>query len=109
MQHKITDDAANTFATHFYTGLANSLSLEGSINLARKHLDDNNPIEWGTPVLFSQSEDGHLFDIQQPLGEQERESRIDTLSNAAQVAIQKSKWEMAIKNLQEILKVEKSA
>jgi hypothetical protein len=110
MQFKITDDAAIKFAESFYQALAAGLTVEDSLNLARKKIwVIDNPTEWGTPVLFSQSEDGKLFQIDRPDAEQVREAQVKALSGDARVAIEHRNWALAIKKLKAIQKLEKTA
>ena len=67
MQFKITDNSAITLAQRFYEGLAAGRDVDTALTIARKSifvqgsLQEN--FEWGTPVLFMRSSEGHLFDI----------------------------------------------
>ncbi|MBM4430812.1 MAG: CHAT domain-containing protein [Chloroflexi bacterium] len=110
MQFKITDATAILFAGQFYKALATGMTVEDSLNFARKAIwVADNPTEWGTPVLFSQSEDGVLFNIDRPTEEQQREAKIKALVNEAKVAIERQAWDQAIKRLQEIVAEQQSA
>jgi CHAT domain len=63
MQFEITDAAAIIFAREFYGAIADGYSLEAAMAEARGAIrDEGNPVEWGTPVLYSRATDGRLFD-----------------------------------------------
>ena len=64
MQFEITDQAAITFASEFYTAVADGYPVDAALSEARIgiHSDDND-IEWGTPVLYLRAPDGHLFSV----------------------------------------------
>ncbi|HLG58292.1 MAG TPA: CHAT domain-containing protein [Vicinamibacterales bacterium] len=62
MQYEISDDAATTFAKEFYDALADGLAVDAALGEARKAMFMNgHGLEWGTPVLYTQSPDGLLF------------------------------------------------
>jgi hypothetical protein len=65
MQFEITDVAAITLASEFYSALADGFPVDAALAEARKAIfaipDD---LEWGTPVLYSRTPDGVLFDVQ---------------------------------------------
>jgi len=104
MQFKITDDGAIGFAEGFYEALAAGLTVEASLTMARKKISlAENPTEWGTPVLFSQSEDGLLFQIDRPTEEQLRQAQIEALTSDAKAAIEQRNWPLALKKLQAII------
>ncbi len=64
MQFEITDNAAIQLTREFYDALVNGYPVEGALAEARKALfTEEKDIEWGTPVLYLQAVDGHLFDI----------------------------------------------
>lgn len=64
MQFEITDQAALTFSQNFYSSLADGNPVDTALSEARLSIfASGNDIEWGTPVLFTRSSDGHLFDI----------------------------------------------
>jgi len=108
MQFKITDDAAITFASNFYQALASGRTVDASLAVARQAIySDHNPTEWGTPVLFMESGDGRLFNIQRPTEEQVRRAKIEALSNDAKAEIDRHNWQKAIKRLEEIIAEEK--
>lgn len=110
MQIKITDKAAICFATHFYKSLAIGKTVEDSLSMARKQLSiADYPTEWGTPVLFSQSEDGRLFQIDRPTEEQKRQARIELRARDAVAAIEAQLWAVAIDLLKEIVELKEGA
>lgn len=62
MQFEITDDAALILAYEFYNALADSYPIEAALAEARKAIFvTGNEVEWGTPVLYLRTSDGHLF------------------------------------------------
>lgn len=65
MQHPISDQGAALFASHFYESLVKGLSVVEALTEGRKamHLQKDNSLEWGTPVLMTSSPDGRLFQI----------------------------------------------
>ncbi len=62
MQSAISDAAAITFSSSFYSRLAQGDPLEAAVTEARLavHIAAPDASEWGTPVLFLRSEDGKL-------------------------------------------------
>lgn len=67
MQFPISDAAAIRFCKRFYGGLAEGTSVDQSMGEARKEIffgADTQP-EWGTPILFMNSPDGMLFEIEE--------------------------------------------
>ncbi|MCG8419441.1 MAG: CHAT domain-containing protein [Proteobacteria bacterium] len=64
MQFEITDQAALTFADELYASLARGLPIDAAVSEARKAIySQRNEIEWGTPVLYTRSDDGALFQL----------------------------------------------
>lgn len=62
MQFPISDQAAIEFASTFYDAVAKDHPVEAAVGEARKAIyADDHGLEWGTPVLFSRSPDGHLW------------------------------------------------
>jgi hypothetical protein len=63
MQFEITDAAAVEFSRTFYGVLAERRPVDVGVIEARKAMAMAFPgtLEWGTPVLFLRSDDGHLF------------------------------------------------
>jgi hypothetical protein len=70
MQFEITDDAAITFATGFYTALTGGFPVDTALSETRKAIYIRpNDVEWGTPVLYMRSQDGVLFNMTENLQE----------------------------------------
>jgi hypothetical protein len=63
MQYEISDQAAIQFSARFYTALARGLPVDAAVAGARigMSLATRGSAEWGTPVLYMQAPDGHLF------------------------------------------------
>jgi formylglycine-generating enzyme required for sulfatase activity len=62
MQTEITDRAAISFSGHFYQLLAEGFPVDGAVSEARKAMyAAGHTVEWGTPVLYMRSADGHLL------------------------------------------------
>src|SRR5215212_3998519 len=63
MQYQITDKAAIEFSSAFYESLVDGLPVDAAVTEARVAVSMDSMLEWGTPVLYMRSPDGHLFDI----------------------------------------------
>jgi hypothetical protein len=64
MQFEITDRAAITFAKEFYSAIVDGYPVDAALTEARKTIFyQGNRLEWGTPMLFLRSQDGHIFDL----------------------------------------------
>jgi len=64
MQFDVTDVAALALGETFYEALADGCEVDTALAETRKALYASaNEVEWATPVLYLQSEDGRLFDI----------------------------------------------
>jgi len=63
MQYEITDKAAIDFSRAFYEALADGLPVDAAVVEARTAVKMTSALEWGTPVLYMRSPDGHIFDI----------------------------------------------
>jgi hypothetical protein len=63
MQYEITDKAAIAFARVFYRAIAGGLPVDAAVAAGRTAVSMESALEWGTPVLYMRSSDGHLFDI----------------------------------------------
>jgi DNA-binding beta-propeller fold protein YncE len=64
MQFEISDEAAIVFARQFYGSLARSHPIDEALADARRGMfAAGHGLEWATPVLFMNLDDGHLFDI----------------------------------------------
>jgi hypothetical protein len=66
MQYEITDLAAIEFARTFYEQIAEGLPVDTAVAEARIAISMAipNSLEWGTPVLYMRSPDGHLFNME---------------------------------------------
>jgi formylglycine-generating enzyme required for sulfatase activity len=63
MQFKISDTAAIVFTEEFYAALADGYNVDAALSEARKAIfSSGDRVEWGTPVLFSRTQDGRIFD-----------------------------------------------
>lgn len=65
MQSEITDNAAITFAEHFYSAIANGSPVDAAVCKARLAMfaTHSENIEWGTPVLYMRVPNGRVFDV----------------------------------------------
>lgn len=65
MQFAITDRAAVAFGTRFYTAIAGGMPVDQALSQTRQSLRyvERNKIEWATPVLYLQTADARLFDV----------------------------------------------
>ena len=64
MQFEITDEAAITFSHEFYSALCDGYPVDEALSEARTAIfAQGNDIEWGTPVYFTRSPDGRIFNI----------------------------------------------
>lgn len=65
MQYPISDQAAIECSRTFYEGLAHQLPVDAAVMEARQSIWVSLPgsLEWGTPVLYTRSLDGYLFDL----------------------------------------------
>lgn len=61
MQFPISDQAAIRLAGGFYGALANRMSVDAAVRRARVEMNLLSDVEWGIPVLFTRSKDGHIF------------------------------------------------
>jgi hypothetical protein len=65
MQFEISDRAAVLFAHSFYDGLARGFPIDVALARTRKKmLAGGHALEWATPVLYTSSSNGRLFNIQ---------------------------------------------
>jgi hypothetical protein len=76
MQFEIIDQAAITFASEFYSAIADGYPVDAALSEARLgiHSDDND-IEWGTPVLYLRAPDGRLFSVNRDAPRQAEEEK----------------------------------
>lgn len=64
MRFPITDRAAIELSQHFYEAIADGLPVDRALAKARRQIYLNgNDEEWGTPILFSRSDDNSLLDV----------------------------------------------
>ena len=67
MQFPISDRAALTLSREFYRALAAGYPVDAAVGEARKAIFGlGESLEWGTPVLFSRSEENRLIDVVEP-------------------------------------------
>ena len=78
MQFPVSDAAAIALSQAFYSALADGYPADTALSEARKAIAaQGNPLEWGTPVLFSRSDDNQLIEL--PQGRPPRRHRDETL------------------------------
>jgi formylglycine-generating enzyme required for sulfatase activity len=66
MQFEITDKAAISFSSEFYSALADGYPVDAALVEARTSIfAQGNDIEWGTPVYFTRAPDGRVFAVEQ--------------------------------------------
>ena len=66
MQFPISDPAAIALSREFYSALADGYPIDAALSEARKAIQEaGGPLEWGTPVLFSRSDDNRLIEMPQ--------------------------------------------
>jgi formylglycine-generating enzyme required for sulfatase activity len=64
MQFEISDASAILFAHEFYAALADGYGVDAALTDARTAIfASGGSVEWGTPVLFSRTLDGRIFDL----------------------------------------------
>lgn len=68
MQFEISDEAAITFTKAFYAALLDNYSIDAAMAEARKSIYiTSNKTEWGTPVLYMNTDTAAIFEIQKGL------------------------------------------
>ena len=66
MQFPVSDKAAIALSQEFYRSLSDGLPADAALSEARKAIaSQGEGYEWGTPVLFSRSEDNRLIELPQ--------------------------------------------
>jgi|GEM_PF-270701 len=118
MQIQITDDAAKTFSEIFYLALAKGYPVEAAITEARVAIQgEGNDIEWGTPVYFTRTTDGRIFDIDMDakvraakssapiVFDEDQEQQLKKRSNQAKAAFWRKDYDTARKYYQEIVRL----
>ena len=69
MQFPVSDRAAIALSQEFYRSLSDGLPADAALSEARKAIaSQGKGYEWGTPVLFSRSEDNRLIELPQATG-----------------------------------------
>ena len=64
MQFPVSDGAAITLSREFYRALADGYPVDAAVSEARKAVYGlGDGVEWGTPVLFSRSDDNRLLEL----------------------------------------------
>jgi hypothetical protein len=107
MQFKVTDKAAITFARKFYGTMAYNHPVDAALAEARKAIYlDQNPTEWGTPVLYMNASDGQIFQFDRPTEEQLRQRQIEALASDARTALDNRNYSLALQKLQAIQKLQ---
>jgi tetratricopeptide (TPR) repeat protein len=66
MQFPISDHAAITMSEGFYRALATNKPVDEAVTFARQLIQGESKIEWGIPVLYMRSDDGRIFDLDNP-------------------------------------------
>ncbi|CAN5818960.1 MAG: CHAT domain-containing protein [Gemmatimonadetes bacterium] len=65
MQFEFTDRAAIAFTHEFYRSIVFGDPVDTALTQARQAIyTSGNEVEWGTPVLYMQTDDGHLFEFE---------------------------------------------
>ena len=65
MQFEVSERTAATLSREFYRSLADNYPVDAALGEARKAIyTQGQDIEWGIPVLYMRSPDGHLFDVE---------------------------------------------
>jgi len=67
MQFEISDEAAITLSSEFYSALADGYPVDAALAEARTAVYTRvNTVEWAVPVLYLRSPDGSIFDVATP-------------------------------------------
>ncbi len=112
MQFEISDPAAIVFAQSFYESVAKRRPVDDSVMRARRalRLDNNDTLEWGTPVLYLRAPEGRIFGSSGPLLPQPRPPQdttsareVETLYDRALAAFWTERWDQAVILLQQVL------
>lgn len=87
MQYEITDKAALEFSRALYEAIVDGLPVEAAVTEARTAVSIDGMLEWGTPVLYMRSADGHIFEIpQEQRAEEVREPIAERTGRREQVS-----------------------
>jgi WD40 repeat protein len=112
MQFEISDPAAIVFAQTFYESVAKRRPVDDSVMRARRalRLDNNDTLEWGTPVLYLRAPEGRIFDASSPPLPQPRPPQdpisvreVEALYDQALSAFWTERWDQAVVLLQQVL------
>ncbi len=112
MQFEISDPAAIVFAQTFYESVAKRRPVDDSVMRARRalRLNNNDTLEWGTPVLYLRAPEGRIFDHTSPPPPQPRPPRdpigareVEALYDQALSAFWTERWDQAVALLQQVL------
>ncbi|MGH3828947.1 MAG: CHAT domain-containing protein [Pseudonocardiaceae bacterium] len=112
MQFEISDPAAIVFAQTFYESVAKRRPVDDSVMRARRalRLNNNDTLEWGTPVLYLRAPQGRIFDDTSPPPPQPRPLQdpinmreVEALYDEALAAFWTERWDQAVLLLQQIL------
>jgi len=117
MQDEITDRAAIEFARAFYEALSDGLPVDAAVTEARKaiSLAVTNSVEWGTPVLYTRSAQGVIFQLpeaqrsRQPVPsrlaglDKDTKQRLERLYTDGLGAFWVEDWDKACRSFQAIL------
>jgi hypothetical protein len=79
MQFEFTDRAAVAFTHEFYRSIVFGDPVDTALTQARQAIyTSGNEVEWGTPVLYMQTDDGQLFEFDptrvKPVGRERQEA-----------------------------------
>ncbi|HEU0087135.1 MAG TPA: CHAT domain-containing protein [Pseudonocardiaceae bacterium] len=109
MQFEISDPAAIVFAQTFYQSVAKRRPVDDSVMRARRalRLDNNDTLEWGTPVLYLRAPEGRIFGSTNP----QLRPHVDpidvrdaeALYDRALAAFWTEQWDEAVVLLQQVL------
>lgn len=107
MQFEVSDEAAICFTREFYAAIAIGYPVDAALAEARKAIfAEVSEIEWGTPVLYMRSPDGHIFDVEQISELDRKQLHISSLLLAARTAAQADDDAAAVEKLGQVLALE---
>jgi tetratricopeptide (TPR) repeat protein len=104
LQFEMTDQATELLAHDFYYALAHGYGVDAALQEVRQNLfAKGNDVEWGTPVIYSISPDGRLFQIEAIGIDKQTELQISVYYGEANAALAQEDWDTAIQKLESIL------
>jgi hypothetical protein len=107
MQLEITDEAAITFSSEFYSALTDGLPVDAALAEARTAVYTRvNAVEWAIPVLYLRSPDGRIFDVERAKPRAGIEERVDQLYGDALGFMEAGKPGRATQTLETILSLD---